>query len=83
MERKNTRQTVALQGLLQQVEQYEISIIALQEPIWQEIYATDTRTHRPLYTEKDGGNNEPGVAFLILKYMKENTMNFTVIKKKY
>jgi hypothetical protein len=66
----------SLKSLLHQIQQYQLKITAIQEIRWLGKGIFDTRSHTVLYSGKEKGAHEAGVAFIIDKTIKRNILKF-------
>lgn len=59
--------TGALRALLQEIDKYNIDLIALQETRWIGNAIYDYKGHTVIYSGKENGQHEFGTAFIINK----------------
>jgi exonuclease III len=72
----------ALKALIQQIQQYKLKVIAIQETRWLGNEIWDTKTHTFLNSGKKQRTHEAGVAFIVDKVMKRNIINFDHINER-
>jgi hypothetical protein len=65
--------------LLSQLKEYRLAITALQKTRWQGKDIMDMRSHTLLYSGKEGGPREFGVAFVVESNMKRNVLDFKAV----
>ncbi|XP_050502575.1 craniofacial development protein 2 isoform X2 [Diabrotica virgifera virgifera] len=68
--------------LLHELKRYKIGITAVQETKWLGKGIRDTKTHTILYSGKDEGNKEFGVAFILDNKMKHLITDFQAINER-
>jgi exonuclease III len=68
-----------LRALTQQLDSFQLHIVAIQETKWMGSNIWDTKTHTILQSGKQNGKREFGVAFILDKVTKRNIMAFTPI----
>jgi exonuclease III len=71
----------ALKAFIQQIQQYKLKVIAIQETRWLGNEIWDTETHS-FEQRKETRTREAGVAFILDKVMKRNIINFDPINER-
>ena len=65
--------------MLSQSKEYRLAVTALQEIRWQNKGIMDMKSHTLLYSGKEGGTREFGVAFVVERNMKQNILVFKAV----
>jgi hypothetical protein len=73
---KSLYKTGTLKALSMQLEKYRVSITAVQETRWLGSGIHDLKKHSILYSGKERGNHEFGVAFVVGKSLGVNIIDF-------
>jgi exonuclease III len=74
--------TGALISLLSQLKEYRLGITALQETRWQGKDVMGMKSHTLFYSGKEEGTRELGVAFIVERSMKRNTLYFKAVDER-
>ena len=67
-------------NLIRELARYKIELAAIQETKWQRSGIRDTKMHTILYSNKEEGNRELEVAFIVKNTMKSNIIDFRAVK---
>ena len=68
--------------MLSQLKEYRLAITALQETRWQGKDVMDMKSHTLLYSGKEGGTRESGVAFVVERNIKRNVLDFKAVDER-
>jgi exonuclease III len=74
--------TGSLKSLLHQIQQYQLNVTAIQEIRLLGKGIFDTRSHTVLYSGKEKGAHEAGVAFIVDKTIKRNILKFDPVNER-
>lgn len=69
-------------SLLNELKKYNIAVTAIQETKWLGEGIRDTRTHTILYSGKENGHKEFGVAFIMDNKIKHNILDFEAVNER-
>jgi hypothetical protein len=72
----------SFRSLLHLIQQYQLKVTAIQEIRWLGKGIFDTRSHTVLYSGKEKGAHEAGVAFIVDKPIKRNILKFDPINER-
>jgi exonuclease III len=81
MEHRSLYKTGALNALIMQLEKYRISITAVQETRWLGSGMQDLKKHSILYSGKERGSHEFGMAFIVGNSMGVNIMDYQPVSE--
>lgn len=74
--------TGALLSVISQIQKYNISVTAVQETRWHGSGISDMKKHTVLYSGKNKGRHEYGVAFIVGPRFKNNILDYQAINER-